>query len=234
MISKSVSPYLSFFFALKCIALIFVSSNLYAATVDMTNNNLPLPYISFHPQLDKERKNSYPIQNTSTNNNTSNSTVSVQYLANITPTQDKPDTPSKNNSYDKNTTSIKAFLDKNADNALLQGSLLTFGKAKKLFNETENKLNAMTQHMLLEIDLYNQLEPLLIQNDYATRSFNFVNQQENNSLVTHDQNITDSKKEFSLIKEILRITTLYYIFALIIVAIFFKWLLKFLLFGKYK
>ena len=222
MINKFVSPYLSFFFVLKCIALIFVSSNLYAATVvDMTNNNHPLPYISFHPQLDKEKNNSYPIQNTSTNNNTSNSTVSVQYLANIAPT---------NNSY----SNLKTFLNENADNTLLQSSLLAFGKARELFVETDNMLNNMTQHILLEMDLYNQLGPLPLQNNYATRNFNFVNQQENYNLVASDLNITDSEIEFSLFREILRIKTLYYIFALIIVFVFFKWILTLLLLGKYK
>jgi hypothetical protein len=235
MINKSVSPYLSFFFVLKCIALIFVSSNLYAATVDMTNSNQPLPYISFHPQLDKEKKNSYPVQNTSTDNNSSNSIVSGQNLAYITPTQDKPNTPSKNTPYGKITKSVKAFLDENADNTLLQGSLLTFGKAKKLFNETENKLNDLSHRMILGLDQYLQLELLLLQDNKAPRDFAYVNQQPKRPyLDAYKQNTIDEEIDISFLRKLLRISTLFYLIALIAVFVFFRWFLKFRLFGKYK
>ena len=235
MINKSVSPYISFFFVLKCIALIFVSSSIYAATVDMTNNNLPLSYISFHPLLDKEKTNSSPIQNTSTDNTSSNLTVSDQNLVNITPTQDKPNIPSKNVPYGKITTSVKALLDENADNTLLQGSLLTFGKAKKLFNETENKLNDLTQRMILGLDQHLQLELLLFQDNKAPRDFTYVNQQQKRLyLDTYEQNTIDEEIDISFLGKLIRISTLFYLIALIAVFVFFKWILKFLLFGKYK
>ena len=229
MIYKSISTYLLFYCVLKSIALFFVSSNIHAATMDLTNNNLPPSYTSFLPPLDKEKTNSFPIQNISTDNNTSNVILSNQHSAYIAPTQYKPETPT-NNPFGN----IKTFLDENADNTLLQDSLLVVDKTRELFKETDNILNNMTQHMLLELDQYYQLEPLLLQNNIASGNFSYINHQENYMLAAFDQNIPDNEIEFSLLKEILRIKSLYYIFALIIVAAFFKWILTLLLLGKYK
>jgi len=102
--------------------------------------------------------------------------------------------------------------------------------------------------MLLELDPYIQLEPLPLQHNNVAGNFSYVNQQKNNtsgsfsyinqqenySLATYDQNITDNEIEFSLLKEILRIKSLYYIFALFILAALFKWVLTLVLLGKYK
>jgi len=184
---------------LKCIALIFVSSNIHAATVDLTNKNRLPPSSSLLPSLDKKKTR-------------------------------------------------MTFLNENTDNTFLQGSLLAFTKARKLPNETESILNKPTQHILLELEPYNQLEPLLLeknntpenfsydnpQKNNTSRNFNYINQQENYSLAAYDQYITDDETESSLLKEILRIKSLYYIFALIIIAAFFKWILTLLLLGKYK
>lgn len=235
MLIKSIYPYLSFYFVLKCIALIIVSSNIHAATVSITNTDHPSSYSFPLSSSDKKKTYSYLLQNTSTDNRASKVIESDQNSANKTPIQDKPDTPTKNNIYNKIKKLVMNFPDENADNSLLQGSLLAFGKAKRLFNETENILNDLSQSMLLELDQYLQLELLLTKDNNAGKGFAFINQkQKYHNLDAYKQHKIDKELNVSFLRKLLRLTTLYYLLAFIIISSSFKWLITFMLFGKYK
>ena len=240
MINKPVSTFFSFFLLFECIALICLSFNIQAATVDIADNDSLTPYSSLLPSADNNEIISYPSQNAAFADNISNTNVSVQQPAYITPSQYNPYTPTNNNHYSNIKKIGATFLYENADNKLLQDSLVVFSNAKRLYNETDSMLNDLAQDILLELDQHLQIELSLTQEINDPRSFTYANQQQNNfNLAVYRQNTISTleindEMEAGFLGGILNITNLFYLLGFIILFSFCNWLLRFILLGKYR
>ena len=240
MINKPVSTFFSFFLLFECIALICLSFNIQAATVDIADNDSLTPYSSLLPSADNNEIISYPSQNAAFADNISNTNVSVQQPAYITPSQYNPYTPTKTNHYGNIKKLGAAFLYENADNKLLQDSLEAFSKVKRLYNEADTMANDLAKDILLGLDQHLQIEIPLLQENTGAKSYSYGNQRQNNyKLATYHQDAITTVEIYDetnagFLKKILTLTNLFYLLGAITFFSFCNWLLRFILLGKYR
>ncbi len=203
---------------------------------------------SYNTQL-SEKKTALPPVKKAVNKTISlnDSLPSTQIVQNISEPI-KPATLPLNTKTDNAYTLLKqigqGFLDIHQENVFLQEALVTFDDTKKLFNQTESTLNALSQEISLSLELDYRIQVDLLIARHSTT----VNTQPNSalpgyrkqsSIFHYQENITaaelqDTLPINNLVKKILRISTLFYLSAVFILISILKWIINIFLTKKYK